>query len=62
MSVNRPGFSQSTKRASITTNNYNPGPGSYTTKDSFKLNIANERATEEETTKGIFYVVENGNL
>lgn len=60
--VARPGFSQSTKRETITTSNYNPGPGSYLAKETFKMNFVDERFQKEQSDPGIFYVMENGNL
>lgn len=63
VSVKRPPFNQSTKRAVMSSGNYNPGPGSYTTKDtSFKANFANNQLDQSNEDKGVFYVFENGNL
>ena len=62
--IKQPAFSSGTRREQIgTASKYNPGPGSYLVKESFKVNFSpNTNLSKDKVDPGVFYVMENGNL
>eukprot|EP00347_Sterkiella_histriomuscorum_P018631 403344779 len=60
--VKRPGFNQSTKRDNLYQTNYNPAPGLYNSNyHDFKSNYVTNQM-QQNSEKGVYYVIENGNL